>query len=244
MAHRWRLRRGPLVLAALVALGVFLGGFAWLEKAQGAAPIHPGTAVLVAARDIRAGETLTRDVLRAWEAPSGAPLGDAPVLVTDLPRVLGRRALAPILADEPIAQARLAGLAGNVAVDASVLPRGYARYTVPVGPLAQPLPGLAVGDDVEILAALPRDPASPGITATARPVDPHALVAAVQANPAAVTLVVPRAELATLLWLRGQRAAFSFAVVGVADRSADMRGVDARTFSAWEGRYDAPSRSR
>jgi len=140
--------------------------------------------------------------------------------------VLGRRVLAPILADEPLARERLARAGGdNLVVDAAALPRGYARYTVPVGPLAEPLPSLSVGDAVEVLAALPRDPVSPDITATVQPVDAHALVAAVQAIPAAVTLVVPRSELATLLWLRGQHAAFSFALVGPTDRSGDLRGV-------------------
>ncbi len=238
MTYLRRGHRGTLVLAALVALGVFLGGFAWLERAQGASAARPGTAVLVAARDINAGETLTREMLRAWEAPAGAPLGDAPALVTDLPRALGRRVLAPILADEPIARARLAGLARDDAVAGSDLPRGYARYTLPVGPLAAPLPSLSVGDYVEVLAALPRDLASPDITATAQPVDPRARVVAVQASPAAVTLVVPRTELATLLWLRGRRAAFSFATVGPADRSADLRGVGPREFARW---YHVPA---
>jgi len=236
MTYLWRRHRGTLVLAALVALGVFLGGFAWLERAQGAS--RPGTVVLVAARDIGAGDTLTRDLVRAWEAPAGAPLGDTPALVTDLPRVLGRRVLAPILADEPIAQARLAGLGSNAVVAGSDLAHGDARYTLPVDPLAAPLPGLAVGDDVEVLAALPQDPASPDITATAQPVDPHARVVAVQASPAAVTLVVPRTELATLLWLRGRHATFSFATVGADDRSADMRGVGPREFARW---YHVPS---
>ncbi len=236
MTYLWRRHRGTLVLAALVALGVFLGGFAWLERAQGAT--RPGTAVLVAARDIGAGETLTREMVRAWEAPAGAPLGDTPTLVIDLPRALGRRVLAPILADEPIAQARLAGLARDDAIAGSDLPRGYARYTLPVGLLAEPLPSLAVGDYVEVLAAVPRDPASPDITATAQPVDPHALVVAVQASPAAVTLVVPRTELATLLWLRGRRTAFSFAGVGAADRSAELRGVGPHEFVRW---YHVPS---
>lgn len=224
MASFRRPRRG--VVAALVVAGVFLGLFAALEgmQAHGAAP--PGTAVLVATRDIGVGQTLTRDMVRVWLAPAGAPLGDTPALATDLSGLLGRRARVPILADEPLARARLAGTGGdNLVVDAAALPRGYARYTVPVGTLAEPLPGLSVGDAVEVLAALPHDPASPDITQTAQPVDPHALVAAVQASPAAVTLVVPRSEVATLLWLRGQHAAFSFALVGPTDRSGDLRGV-------------------
>jgi len=237
MTYLRRPRRG--VVAALVVAGVFLGLFAALEgmQAHGAAP--PGTAVLVATRDIGVGQTVTRDMVRVWLAPAGAPLGDTPALATDLPGVLGCRALAPILADEPLARARLAGGgAANVTIDAATLPRGYARYTVPVGPLAEPLPSLAVGDAVEVLAALPRDPASPDITQTVQPVDSHAVVAAVQASPAAVTLVVPRSELATLVWLRGQHAAFSFALVGPADRSGDMRGVGPREF--WR-LYHVPS---
>ncbi len=237
MTYLRRRRRG--VMAALVVAGVFLGLFAALEgmQARGAAP--PGTAVLVATRDIGAGQTLTRDMVRVWLAPSGAPLGDRPALATDLSGVLGRRVLAPILAGEPLARARLAGMdAPTAVIDAASLPRGYARYTVPVGPLAEPLPGLSVGDAVEVLAALPRDPASPDITQTVQPVDPHAVVAAVQASPAAVTLVVPRSELATLLWLRGQHAAFSFALVGPTDRRGDLRGVGAREFRR---RYHVPS---
>jgi len=229
MTYLRRPRRG--VVAALVVAGVFLGLFAALEgmQAHGAAP--PGTAVVVATRDIGIGQTVTRDMVRMWLAPAGAPLGDSPALATDLSGVLGRRVLAPILADEPLSRARLAGAGGdNVMVAAAALPRGYARYTVPVGPLAEPLPTLAVGDSVEVLAALPRDPASPDITQTAQPVDAHAVVAAVQASPAAVTLVVPRSELATLLWLRGQHAAFSFALVGPADRLGDLHGIGASEF--------------
>lgn len=218
-------------MAAFVVAGVFLGVFAALERMQAhdAAPL--GTAVLVATRDIGVGQTLTRDKMRVWLAPSGAPLGDEPALATDWSRVVGHRVLAPILADEPISWARLAGAGvNNGTINAAILPHDYARYTIPVGPLAEPLPGLSIGDDVEVLAALPRDPASPDITQTAQPVDPHAIVVTVQANPAAVTLVVPRSELATLLWLRGQHAAFSFALVRPTDRIGDMHGVGPSEF--------------
>ena len=229
MTYLRRPRRG--VVAALVVAGVFLGLFAALEGMQAHGSTPPGTAVLVATRDIGVGQTLTRDAVRVWLAPAGAPLGDTPALATDLSGVLGHRALAPILADEPLSRARLDGTGGdNLAVAAATLPHGYARYTVPVGPLAEPLPGLTPGDYVEVLAALPRDPVSPDITQTAQPVDAHALVAAIQADPAAITLVVPRRELATLLWLRGQNAAFSFALVEPADRTGDMRGVGSREF--------------
>lgn len=237
MTYLRRRRRG--VVAALVVAGVFLGLFAALEglQAHGAAP--PGTAVLVATRDIGVGQALTRDMVRVWLAPAGAPLGDRPALATDLSRVLGHRVLAPILADEPLSQARLAGMGADTSVVAAAsLPRGYARYTLPVGPLAEPLPGLSVGDAVEVLAAVPCDPASPDITQTVQPVDPHAVVAAVQASPAAVTLVVPRSELAALAWLRGQHATFSFALVGPTDRTGDLRGVGVREFRR---RYHAPS---
>jgi len=237
MTYLRRPRRG--VIAALVVAGVFLGLFAALEgmQAHGAAP--PGTAVLVATRDIGVGQTVTRDMVRVWLAPAGAPLGDKPALATDLPGVLSHRTLVPILADEPLSRARLAGAGtDNATINAATLPRGYARYTVPVGPLAEPLPSLTVGDSVEVLAALPRDPASPDITQTVQPVDSRAVVATVQASPAAVTLVVPRSELATLVWLRGQHAAFSFALVGSSDRSGDMRGVGPREFQRL---YHVPS---
>lgn len=115
-------------------------------------------------------------------------------------------------------------------VNALALPPGYARYTVPVGPLSLPLPGLAAGDYVEILAALPLNPASPAITATVQPIDAHALVVFLQNQPPALTLAVPRRELATLAWLRGQGAALSFALVGATDRGGDLRGVGAREF--------------
>ncbi len=224
MAYLTRPRRS--VVAALVVAGVFLGLFAALQgmQARGASP--PGTVVLVATRDIAVGQAITRDMVRVSLAPAGAPLGAAPALASDLSEVLSHQALAPILAGEPLSRARLTGTGADTpAVAVASLPRGYARYTVPVGPLAEPLPALTVGDSVEVLAALPRDPASPDITALAQPVDPHAMVAAVQTSPAAVTLVVPRGELATLLWLRGQHAAFSFALVGPADRTGDLRGV-------------------
>ncbi len=70
MTYLRRPRRG--VVAALVVAGVFLGLFAALEgmQAHGAAP--PGTAVLVATRDIGVGQTVTRDMVRVWLAPAGA----------------------------------------------------------------------------------------------------------------------------------------------------------------------------
>lgn len=237
MSYLRRPRRG--VVAALVVAGVFLGLFAALEGMQAHGAASPDTAVLVATRDIGVGQALTRDMVRIWLAPAGAPLGDRPALATDLSSVLGRRALAPILADEPLSRARLAGMGADASVvAAATLPRGYARYTVPVGPLSEPLPGLSVGDTVDVLAALPRDPASPDITQTVQPVDPHAVVAAVQASPAAVTLVVPQSDVATLLWLRGQHAAFSFATVNPSDHAADLRGVGPREFRR---RYHVPS---
>lgn len=230
LAYLRRPRRS--VVAALVVAGVFFGGFTLLERMQAQGAPLPGTAVVVATRDIAAGETLTRDMVSVELAPAGSPLGGQPALATDLPRVLGSWALAPILAGEPVSRARLAGsdASDNPVVAAAAIPRGYARYTVPVGALAEPLPGLSPGDTVEVLAALPRDPAVPAVTAEVQPVDPHALVAYVGDQPPAVTLVVPRRELATLAWLRGQGASFSFAVVDVSDRSADMHGVGPREF--------------
>jgi len=240
MAYPRRPGRGPLMVAACVAAGVFFGGFALLERMQARGAPPPTIAVLVATRDIAADQIVTREMVRVQAAPAGAPLGMGPALATDLPHVLGSRALTPILAGEPFARARLSGpgLGGNAPVAAAYLPRGYARYTVPVGALAEPLPALAPGDAVEVLAALPRDPASPGITVTVQPVDAHALVAYVQNQPPAVTLVVPRGELAALAWLRGQGAAFTFALVGVTDRVGDLRGVGAREFRS---RYRVPS---
>lgn len=234
--------RGPRrsVVAALVVAGVFLSGFVVLEKMQAQSAISPGTVVLVATRDIGVNEAITRDMVRVWAAPAGAPLGQRPALASDLPRVLGSHALAPILAGEPVSLARLGGpgLGNHGAVTAAFLPRGYARYTLPVGPLAEPLPNLSAGDAVEVLASVPRDPASPAITSTVQPVDAHALVAYVQDQPAALTLLVPRRELATLAWLRGQDASFSFALVGATDRSGDMRGLGAREFRSL---YHVPS---
>ncbi len=239
MTYRRRPGRGPLLVAACVAAGVFFGGFALLERMQARGAPPPAVVVLVATRDIAVDQTVTRDMVRVQAVPAGAPLGMGPALATDLPRVLGSRALAPILAGEPLARARLSGLrADDPIVDAAYLPRGDARYTVPVGALAEPLPALMPGDAVEVLATLPRDPASPAVTATVQPVDAHALVVYVQSQPPAVTLVVPRGELATLAWLRGQGAAFTFALVGATDRAGAMRGVGAREFRS---RYHVPS---
>ncbi len=111
LAYLRRPRRS--VVAALVVAGVFFGGFTLLERMQAQGAPLPGTAVVVATRDIAAGATLTRDMVSVDLAPAGAPLGGQVALSTDLPRVLGSQVqvLAPILAGEPVSRARLASSA-------------------------------------------------------------------------------------------------------------------------------------
>ncbi len=215
MVRRIGLRRSVVFTAIAVALAVVL--FVVLERTQGAA--LPRVAVIEATRDVQIGEPLTASALQVVYVPQDAPLGPAPALASDLALVERSAARAPIFAGEIIQKYRLygPGLALSADPDAVYLKKGYALYTVPTAHLQMPLSGLAAGDYVAVLAALPIVPsgvgATGGMTATLQPIDMHALVTFVQADQAALTLAVPSDEVPVLHCLAGHGAVFSFAQV-------------------------------
>lgn len=136
--------------------------------------------VAVARRDLAAGDVVGPDdvaVERRPRAvvPDGA-LAEAPV---------GRAVTAPVLAGEPLVDARLApdGLTGP----AALVPAGWRAVAVPAGDagLAAPAPPLAVGDRVDVLG--------PGfVDGDAGVVAEGAVV--VHVGEAAVTVAVPAAD--------------------------------------------------
>ena len=230
-------RRAIIYTAVAVALATVL--FVVMERSQGA-PL-PQIAVIEATRDIQIGEPISVSMLQVVQVPRGSPLGPAPALVSDASLVERSTARAPIFAGEIIQKLRLygPGLTVSADPDAVFLKKGDALYTVPTGHLQMPLSGLAAGDYVEVLAALPVAPpigagATASVTATVQAVDSHALVTYMEPDQSALTLVVPVAEVPTLQCLVGHGAVFSFAQV----RPDDLgRGTGDLTISQLRGQY-------
>ncbi len=177
----------------------------------------PGSAasrvpVLVANRDIGLGEALTAGMVARVDEPSDAVLGADPVLAASEPGALGRVAVVPIARGRPLAWGWLSSASGA----GPYLTRGMAQYALPATPADQPGGGLRAGAYVQVEAAVPADPvgASP---AHAETVEAHVLVAGVSGDGRLVTIVVPRADLAALAWLKLRGATFSYGLVGVTD---------------------------
>ena len=185
-AH-WRRRR----LRRLAALA--LAAFALVLLAGRLAPHPPATdRVFVAARDIPSGARLRPGDLREVRWPATAPL---PGRIDATGDAVGRRALGPIAAGEPLSHSRI--------VADRALPPGTRAVAVPVADpatvaLARP------GDRIEVYAPATDRPVASGLrvlTAAAEDTGPGA------AGPSGVIVVAPASVAGRLAQAIGQARA-------------------------------------
>jgi Flp pilus assembly protein CpaB len=156
-----------------------------------------GREVLVARRDLAAGDVIgAGDVERRALPRAALPAGAG--ALTALP--VGAVVRHPVLAGEPVVAARLApaGLAGAAALV------GPDDRAVAVPRAAAPMPPLAVGDLVDVLAVMPPG-AGDGHDPPAFPVVERATV--VHVGDEAVTVAVPVDDAARTAWAVTQGSA-------------------------------------
>ena len=189
---RLRIRRRPIVywsLTGALALvtGLIVSGA--VADARDARSAYGTTrVVIVATRDIKAGERIEAGDVRAEERPLAViPAG----ALSDPP--IGQVASAPIMRDEPLVAARVAG--GGMSAIAALVPPGDVGIAVPVdaGTLA-----VSVGDAVEVMATFDPDSIEGPPTIV---VAPRAVV--IDVRDTAATLAMPEAD--------AQRVAFALA---------------------------------
>ncbi len=196
-----RLRR--LVLARrrlLAAVCVALAVAAALQA--NAAPPPPRTSVLVAARDLPPGTTVTAsDLAPAWFTPGSVPAG-----VLSRAGALGRTTVGPVRAGEPLTDVRLLGdslldgYPGAVAAPVRIgdaasvdLLRAGDRVTVLAADPQGEHAAVTVADAVPVIAVPPRRRPDPGLTSGALvvlAVDPAAARALAGAGVASFLSVV------------------------------------------------------
>jgi Flp pilus assembly protein CpaB len=146
-------RRLPFYILAAFILAVAAGSltFVYLERLRASAvPTH---AALVARVDIRPGTVLDETMVEVRQVPDTVlPAGalESPA------QAAGRAAIAPLAAGEVILPIRLSGGEGGLA---SRLPDGRWAMVLPSGWLAAPLPSLAAGDRIELMAYQAGQPA-------------------------------------------------------------------------------------
>ena len=198
------LRRQPRVRTALVvAVGLLcgVGVTATVHQADAArAAWGQSTAVVMARRDLAAGERLDRESTEVVDHPGPLVPADA---LTRLPA--DARLTQPVYEGEILRSERLAP-AGASAV-AARLPEGTRAVAVPTDPGTTP--PLEVGDRVDVLVAMAAEAAGGGPPSFALATD----VEVVDVTELAVTLAMPRDAAPRLAVALGQ-AAVTLALVG------------------------------
>lgn len=130
-------------LAGACALAAFVVVRGLAERAASAGTPEAGTvSVVVAARDVAAGATLTAEDLTTGDVPAPAPVA----ALTDVTEAVGRVAVTPFLAGEPVSTTRLARDGGALTVS---VPAGEVAVTLGVESVPD---GLSAGDHVDVLA--------------------------------------------------------------------------------------------
>jgi Flp pilus assembly protein CpaB len=130
-------------VAGMCALGAFVVVRGLAERAASAGTPQVGAVTLVVtARDVAAGATLTADDVTTGEVVGPAPPG----ALTDVAAAVGRVAVTPFLAGEAITATRLAEGGGKLTVS---VPAGEVAVTLGVESVPD---GLSAGDRVDVLA--------------------------------------------------------------------------------------------
>jgi Flp pilus assembly protein CpaB len=130
-------------LAGVCALGAFVVVRGLAERAAMAGPSQErNVTVVVAARDVDAGATLTADDVATGSVPGPPPPG----ALTDAAEAVGHVAVTPFLAGETVVTTRLAEDGGTLTVS---VPDGEVAVTLAIESAPD---GLSAGDRVDVLA--------------------------------------------------------------------------------------------
>jgi Flp pilus assembly protein CpaB len=198
------LRRRPRLRSGLVAaLGLLCGAAvaATVHQAEQARTAWGrSTPVLVAARDLDAGEALDPGNTRIEHHPAPVVPSEALSALPD-----GGRVRAPVYEGEVVRAERLAP--GGVSAVAARLPDGTRAVAIPVEPGTTP--PVEVDDRVDVLVALPAEVAGGGPPGFALATD----VMVVDITEAAVTVAVPR-DVAPRLAVAFGQGAVTLALAG------------------------------
>ncbi len=178
-----------IVLAALAGLLTFL----YLDRLRLSSV--PTRLAVVARQEIRPGAVLDEGMIEARAVPEGILPANA---LTSLAEAAGRVAIAPLAANEVLLTSKLSGGEAGLA---SRLPDGRWAMILPSGWLATPLPSLAAGDRLDLLAYQSGAPLS----------DAAVIVSAVEAlevlgdppGSSGLTLAVTLEQASAVLYARG-----------------------------------------
>jgi Flp pilus assembly protein CpaB len=145
--HSSARRRAPFYVLAAILLAAIAGLLTYNYLQAVRATAVPTGAALVASQDIRPGTRLSEDMLEVRHVPEAVlPSG----YLTSISQSAGRVALVPIAAGEVILDGKVSGGPGEGL--SSRLPDGRWAMTLPAGWLVSPMPEIAVGDRIELLA--------------------------------------------------------------------------------------------
>lgn len=147
-------RRIPFYLLTAVLLALLAAAVTLFYLEQLRAAMVPTASALVARQAIRPGEAIREDMVELRAVPEAVvPAGR----LTSVAQALGRTALVPLAADEVLLPERLSG--GGGAGLSRRLPDGRWAMVLPGAWLASPIPELAAGDRLDVLAYQAGQPA-------------------------------------------------------------------------------------
>ena len=140
-------RRLPFYLLAALLLALLAGVVTFIYLEQLRAAMVPTALALVARQPIRPGEIISDSMVEVRPVPEAVVPAER---LTSAAQALGRTVLVPLAADEVILPQRLSG-AGEAGLSRR-LPDGRWGMVLPAAWLASPVPELAAGDRVDLLA--------------------------------------------------------------------------------------------
>jgi len=150
-------RRLPFYLAAAVLLASLAGLLTFLYLDSLRASTVPTRFALVARQEIRPGTVIDGSMVVGRLVPEAILPANA---LSSPEQAVGRFAIIPLAANEVLLTSKLAG--GEAGLS-SRLPDGRWAMVLPSGWLASPLPSLAAGDRLDLLAYQPGAPLSEAV---------------------------------------------------------------------------------
>ncbi len=150
-------RRLPFYLLAALLLAGLAGILTFLYLDSLRASTVPTRLALVARQEIRPGTLIDGSMIESRLVPEAILPANA---LSSPEQAVGRVAIVPLVANEVLLTSKLAG--GEAGLS-SRLPDGRWAMVLPAGWLASPLPSLAAGDRLDLLAYQPGAPLSQAV---------------------------------------------------------------------------------
>lgn len=145
--------RAPLLLALILGAVTFAAMLAWLPSSEAdPQPVVETSSVLVAARDLSAGQRVEEDSLRTVEVPASAIAAGA---LTSKADAVGLVLRYPVSAGEQVLASKLVGAEASRSQGLSfVVPEGLRAVSVPVTEVTGAGGLIVPGDRVDVMAAV------------------------------------------------------------------------------------------